>query len=385
MCRPRRSTDAPTTCVLSGAGLAQAARRAGDVAAAGVGDQHDVRITAGEAAHVVGDLRAERLDAATLNGRVERSVEVPRLVEEQQEQVEELRTDRALHDLGAELLAGTRLLDDLGLADAAGVAGLLDDDAREACAGRLGGDGGSVVAARRRDHALVAALARLVDREARPAVLEAPRRVGGLVLDEDACAEAARGDRAGERRQVRSLAHRSRADAPGELNPRRLVHVVADRAHQRLVVPAKRPRRNSVIVDTDGATHDLVAAREQRLVLAGRHVESPPEETLEAPDRRRADQRRRRRPEAVVVAGIDLDQHALDDPAGRRLQPATLADRRIVDEPAVDPGLERHSRPCPQGCPAPARTARARSGESSPTAHAARSPARRSSTRFYHS
>ena len=110
MCSPRRSTLTPTIWVLRGAGGAHAASCTGDVTASRVSDHHDVRVPTRQTAHVVGDLGAERLDAGDTERRVERGVEVTRLLEQEQEEVEELRAHRALDDLGAELFAGARLL-----------------------------------------------------------------------------------------------------------------------------------------------------------------------------------------------------------------------------------------------------------------------------------
>ena len=200
------------------AGTLQAAGRAGGVAAAGVGD-HDVRrVRAGEALHLAGDLEAQGLDAAHAEAAVERGGEVAGHVEQFDHVEEELGTDGELHDLGAVGLADAALLDDLRLADVAAVERLLDDDALEAVARRLAGDGGAVVARRRGDDALVALLLGHVDADAGAPVLEGAGEVGGLVLDEDARALAGLAHAAHEVGEVPELEQRRAAHAGARLD-----------------------------------------------------------------------------------------------------------------------------------------------------------------------
>ncbi len=70
------------------AGSQQAARGAGQVAAAGVGDDHRVGVPAIAGAHLLGDLDAERFDAADAEGGVQAGVEEAGLLQRAQVHVE---------------------------------------------------------------------------------------------------------------------------------------------------------------------------------------------------------------------------------------------------------------------------------------------------------
>ena len=109
-----------------------AACRACEVPAAGVGADDDVGKFTRQAERVIHDLVAERLDAEDAVGGIEGSVEVSRFLEKKQEFVKEFRTYAQLDDLGTVGLAGPCLLDDFRLADAAGIIAFLDDNRLEA-------------------------------------------------------------------------------------------------------------------------------------------------------------------------------------------------------------------------------------------------------------
>ncbi len=202
-------------------------------------------------------------------------------------------------------------------------------------------------------------------REARPAILEAPRRIGGLVFDEDASTAAWLRRRTHERREVPGLLHRRPADPIVQLDPRDLVDVVAHRLHQSVVVPRQPTPAELLVLEPDRATQDLGAPAENRLVERARHQLSLPNRSRASPPAGSLEDGRRRS-KAVFVARVALDELALDDPACGRPDGGPLPQVSFLHEPAVDPRFERNGRPCLVGDRRSAPTAKARHDGSAP-------------------
>ena len=255
-------------------------RRAREVAAPRRGADHRVGVPPGQGAALLDQLVAQGLDPRDAEGGVERGVEVPGLLQEAQEGREELRSHRELHDLGPVGLADALLLQDLRLADLSAVVAFLDDDAVEPAHGGLGGHRRAVVAAGRRNDALVPQVLRLMDGDRRPPGLEAPGGVAGLVLHEDARALAGGRIFSGEPGEVPELQKRRVADPGLGLDAAHLLHGVADLAHQPFVIETDALELEGAVIDPERRLHDLVPARVEPLVgqvpIPRRHDRSSP-------------------------------------------------------------------------------------------------------------
>ena len=251
--------------------LEQAPGRPGQVAPAGVGADHRIGIPAEPLAELQGDLVAQRLDAQDAVGGVERGVEVARLLQGAQERVEELRAHRELDDLGPQGLALAGLLDDLGLARPARIEALLDHDAAQPRHGAAGGHGRPVVAAGGGHHPGIALAAGVVDRGGGATDLEAARRVGGLVLDEDPGSLAWAAQLSSQFGQVAQFQERGVADREAPLDLDHVLKGVAGGREHPLVVEGNGAALELREVHADGGLHDLGLAGEHGLVAVRIH------------------------------------------------------------------------------------------------------------------
>ena len=98
------------------AGLAQAARGAGQIAAARVGAYHRVRILTEARAELLRNFVAQRFNSYYAVRRIEGGVEVARILKHPQRFIEKLRPHGKLHDFRAEGLALSGLFYYFGLA-----------------------------------------------------------------------------------------------------------------------------------------------------------------------------------------------------------------------------------------------------------------------------
>ena len=267
------------------AGLFEAARGAGQVAAARVCADDHIRVAAIALFELMPKLPAERFHAAHAEGGIERGVEIAGLFQHHEHFIEQLRADGKLEHFRAERFALARLFDDLRLAALLGVVAFLHDDALEALHRRLGSHSRAVVAARRGDDALVAHLLCMVDARGRAALLEAARRVRSFILHKDARALAGLCIFAGKRRQVVQFEDRGVAHVEFPLDADVILKRIAGAVHQRFIVEGDGAGFILAVIDAHGLFYDLALAAGDSLVAlvydhAVYHASSPPNSAL---------------------------------------------------------------------------------------------------------
>ena len=254
----------------------EASCSSGQVAAAGVRYHDDLGVLSFSRHDFFSDLCSERLYARDAEVRIERRIEVSRLLKDPEVYVEQLRPYRQLDYLGPESLALSLLFYDLGLADAFRVKALLDDDRPEVPHRTLGSDRCAVVSAGRGHDAFVSHLLRHVYGYRCSSVFERSRRIRALVLDEYPGAFAFRRDLPGKGRQIFEFKKRSVADADASLDLTYLFERHIDVFHHLLIIKGDVSRLIFRIVYTESRLHYFTGSVHDSLITHIFHHLSPP-------------------------------------------------------------------------------------------------------------
>ena len=256
--KPLKVHAGPDDRHVSRPGLLKPPGGARHVASPGVGNHHRCGKAAVLAAALLGDLPADGLDSGDAQGRVEGCIEEARLLKNAQQIVKKLRPHAGLDDLCAVGLALAGLLHYLRLAPVPAVEDLLGDDRLKVVHIGLGDQGCPVVAARGGGHSFEALRRREMARQGRPTVLEAPGRVGGLVLHQDPGPLAPGRQGPGRPGQVVQLHQRGVSHVGGGLNRPHPVEVVPKLAHHTFVIECQGSPLELFEIHEEGFLHNLV-------------------------------------------------------------------------------------------------------------------------------
>ena len=177
-----------------------------------------------------------------------------------QQHVEKFRSNCQLDHFCAVGLAGSGFFDNLGLADVLGVVDFLDDDAGQPALSGLGGDASAVVSTGCRYHAGEPLGLGLMGAQGGTTSFEAARRISSLVLEENPGALSRAGDLTDGFGETVQLVQRGVANFGLGLDACDVIEAVASGGHQGVVIEDEVTVLKTVIVQGEGAPHDVAAA-----------------------------------------------------------------------------------------------------------------------------